>query len=97
MAKDSGGALRQHYKLATGSGLQGSAPGPQPGFSRGGMAIKSGGSKAPKYAKGGVVKGFTPGIPTRGAKNVGTVNTTSNVKGADPKGFKIHGSKKSRA
>lgn len=84
MSKDSG-ALRQHYKLATGASLQGSAPGPNPGFAKGGRVMK-----AAVPAKMGA-KGFTAGIPTSAAKNVGTVKATNNVKGRDPRGFDLHG------
>jgi hypothetical protein len=87
MAKDSGGALRQHYKLATGASLQGSAPGPTPGFAKGGRVMKA----AVPSKMGNTVKGFTNGIPTSGAKNIGTVKTTTNAKGRDPRGFDLHG------
>jgi hypothetical protein len=84
MATESG--LRQHYKLATGQGLQGAASGP--------------GNRTGKYAHGGKVrvpgklgvKGYTKGVPTRGAKNVGTVRTTTVTRVASKvPGFDVSG------
>jgi hypothetical protein len=83
MATESG--LRQHYKLAIGQGLQGAASGP--------------GNRTGKYARGGKVsvpgklgiKGYTKGVPTSAAKNVGTVKTTTVSRGSKARGFDVHG------
>lgn len=79
--KTPSGPTRLGYRMATGQGLP---------------STDTSTKTTPKFARGGLAKAgsFKQGVVTTAAKSVGTVKTTSNIKGHDPKGFKLHAPKK---